>query len=169
MLMHSVIYIIKDVIRSFFKKFGYENFENVKSRTAVLSFHSTEKLEIQITDSLFTNFNYIALMMMIKNHGVIAQEEGKANARNKEIFELKQYTSNDGRVLSFCVENKFDQRKNFEINITSQIFYTYTHHRIACLLEKGDSKYLMTLLAKKIINKNDDNKVLIKLGQSEKH
>lgn len=107
--------------------------------------------------------------MMIKNHGVIAQEEGRESLRNSEIFELKQYTSKDGRVLSFSVENKFDRAKNFEISISSQILFTYSHNRIACYLEKGESKFLMTLLAKKIINQFDDNKILIKLGPPDKN
>jgi len=107
--------------------------------------------------------------MLIKNHGVIAQEEVRGNLRNIEIFELRQYSSRDGRVLSFSVENKFDKPKQFEIYISSQILYTYTSNRISCFLERGESKYLMTLLAKKIINKTDDNKVLIKLGPADKY
>ncbi len=106
---------------------------------------------------------------MIKNHGISAQDEVREESKNMEIFELKQYTSKDGRVLSFSVENKFDRAKHFEINICSQILYTYTHNRIACFLESGKSKFLMTLLAKKIINQFDDDRIIIKLGPQDKN
>lgn len=156
-------------MKEFFIKFGFENIDSATSRPAYLSFHSAEKVDIQITDNLLTNFNNISYQMMIKNHGVIAQEEGRESSRNTEIFELKQYTSKDGRVLSFSVENKYDRPKNFEINISSQILFTYTHNRISCSLERGETKFLMTLLAKKIINQFDDNKILIKLGPPDKN
>ncbi len=134
-----------------------------------MSFHSKEKIDIQITDNLLTNFNNISYQMLLKNHGIIAQEEGRGNLKNNETYELKQYTSKDGRVLSFSVENKFEKSKQFEVSISSQILFTYTQNRIACFLDKGECKFLMTLLAKKIINKNDDNRVLIKLGPPDKN
>ncbi len=152
-----------------FKKANLENFENAKFKRTYLSFHCSEKLNISLTDNLLTNFNNLALELMIKKHGEYAQEEGRNNfyAKNSEKFELKKLASKDWRVLCFAVENKFEKKKLFEINISCQIMFTFTHNRISCYLERGENKFLMCLLAKKFINKNEDNKLLINLGSSD--